>query len=133
MPGCLVMSLFLSVALTVLVNVLIRLFHIADRHVAEQISSAIVSWFKERAGRGPTQTKTHLDGSSTSCAARFQGIYRQELCALVASKVERPVATMLSDHDPETVCLRNQKKPGETEPSPITRRTSRIPAVPEAL
>ncbi len=33
----------------------------SDNQVAEQISTAIVAWFKERAGRGPTQTKTYLD------------------------------------------------------------------------
>ena len=122
----------------------------SDNHVAEQISNAIVAWFKERAGRGPTQTKTYLDDDHVLVLLRnvqttvertlvdhgqgelvnklrrtIRGIYRQELCALVASKVERPVATMLSDHDPETnasvlvfLLERQNQQPGETEPSP---------------
>ena len=122
----------------------------SDNHAAEQISNAIVAWFKERAGRGPTQTKTYLDDDHVLVLLRnvqttvertlvdhgqgelvnqlrrtIRGIYLQELCALVASKVERPVATMLSDHDPETnasalvfLLERQNRQPGETEPSP---------------
>ena len=95
--------------------------------VAEQVSNAIVAWFKERAGRGPTQTKAYLADDHLlvllrnvqttvertlvdhdhgdlveHLRRRVRDIHRDEICALVARTTDRRVATMLSDHDPAT-------------------------------
>ena len=122
----------------------------AENQVAEQVSNAIVGWFKERAGRGPTHTKAYLaDDHVLVLLANVQttvertlvehgqselvdqlrrtirNAYRDELCALVSAKVGRPVATMLSDHDPNTdssalvfLLEREENRPDGTKPSP---------------
>ena len=122
----------------------------AENQVAEQVSNAIVGWFKERAGRGPTHTKAYLaDDHVLVLLANVQttvertlvhhghgelvdrlrrtirDAYSDELCALVSSKVGRPVATMLSDHDPYTdssalvfLLEREDQRPDGTKPSP---------------
>ena len=94
---------------------------------AQAVSNAIVAWFKETAGRGPTRAKAYIAddhvlvllGSVQTTVERtlldhgqgelvdrlrrtMRGIYRDELCELVSRNVDRPVATMLSDHDPST-------------------------------
>ena len=78
----------------------------AGNDVAQQVSNAIVGWFKERAGRGPTQAKAYLaddhvlvllenvqttvertliahgQGEFVDRLRRtIRGIYREELCA----------------------------------------------------
>ena len=78
----------------------------AGNDVAQQVSNAIVGWFKERAGRGPTQAKAYLaddhvlvllenvqttvertliahgQGELVDRLRRtIRGIYREELCA----------------------------------------------------
>jgi uncharacterized protein YbcI len=98
-----------------------------DNHVALQLSNAIVGWFKERAGRGPTHTKAHIADDHALVLLRdvhtrvertlvengradlveelrhvLRGIHHDELCALVSRQLGRPVTTMLSDHDPAT-------------------------------
>jgi uncharacterized protein YbcI len=99
----------------------------ADNHVAEQLSNAIVGWFKQRAGRGPTHSKAHVADDHVLVLLRnvqttvertlvergraelveelrrvIRDIYQEELCALVAREVGRPVVAMLGDHDPAT-------------------------------
>ena len=96
---------------------------------AERLSNAVVGWFKERIGRGPTNAKTQIgddhvlvllshvqttvertlveadQGALVDQLHRtLRGLYREELCALVSVHLDRPVATMLSDHDPDTDC-----------------------------
>jgi uncharacterized protein YbcI len=121
-----------------------------DNHVAQEVSNAIVAWFKERAGRGPTHTKAYLADDHVLVLLRnvqttvertlvehgqselvdqlrrtIRDAYRDELCALVSAKVGRPVATLLSDHDPsaDTSALvflleREDNRPDGTKPSP---------------
>ena len=89
--------------------------------------NAIVAWFKERIGRGPTQTKAYfVDGHLLvplrnvqrtvertliehgqgelveRLRRRARDLHRDEICAVVARATERRVTTMLSDHDPAT-------------------------------
>ena len=99
----------------------------SDIPVALQLSNAIVGWYKARAGRGPTHARADVADDHALVLLRnvqttvertlvehgrgdlvdelrqvLRGVHHEELCALVSREVGRPVATMLSDHDPAT-------------------------------
>ncbi|MBN1529623.1 MAG: DUF2294 domain-containing protein [Thermoleophilaceae bacterium] len=91
------------------------------------LSNAIVGWYAEKFGRGPTRSKTYIDGDHATVilgdvqtrvertlAAHgeeslvkevrrtVKAIHRAELSGLVERTTGRAVVAMHSDHDPGT-------------------------------
>ena len=98
----------------------------AQDQVTERLVNALLGWYKETVGRGPTSVKgfvhddyvlvvmrnvqatverTLVGHERADLVSQVQGKVREhyadEVCALVAREVGRPVATMLSDHHPQ--------------------------------
>jgi uncharacterized protein YbcI len=93
----------------------------------QELSNAIVRWYAEKFGRGPTRAKAYIEQDHTTIilgdvqtavertlTANGQGalvkevrrtvkaVYRTELSGIVEQTTGRTVVAMHSDHDPET-------------------------------
>jgi uncharacterized protein YbcI len=90
----------------------------------QDVANAVVGWYAERFGRGPTQAKAYVNddyalivlGGVQSQAEQtlveqgdaeavvnlrraIKQAHKESLCGLVAELIGRPVGTMLSDHN----------------------------------
>lgn len=98
-----------------------------DRSVRQDLSNAIVSFYSEKFGRGPTKSKAYIEDTHATVILgevqtpvertlaangqealvkevrrRVKAVFRDELEALVERTTGRAVLAMHADHDPAT-------------------------------